>query len=76
MTMAVNKFSARDAFFTRLLEYKSAAVRKTAADTIREAEEHVLRSEEIVSQSMMIVERAEKILQEMGWAREQRNHKG
>ena len=74
--MAVSKFSARDAFFTRLLENRVAAARKTAADTIREAEEHVLRSEEIVSQSMMIVERAEKILQDMGWAREQRNHKG
>ena len=51
---------------------RRAAVRKTAADTVREAEEHVLRSEEIVSQSILIVERAERLLIEMGRLRDER----
>lgn len=67
--MAVRRINAHDVFLARIMEQRSAAVRKCAADTIRDAKEHVQRSEEIVSQSIAIVERAEKILNQTGRVR-------
>ena len=59
-----------------LLEQQSAATRKNAADTIRIAEEHVIKAEEIVFQSAIIVERALRTLDDIGWARRRRSAQG
>ena len=71
--MAVRKLKSREGLFVRLLEQKSAAIRRTAADTVREAEEHVVKAEEIVSHSALIVERALKTLDDLGWSRRRRS---
>lgn len=70
--MAGHKIKAKHRLYEQMLEKRNAAACKAAADTIRAAEEHVLRSEEIVSQSMAIVERATKTLDGLGWSRRQR----
>lgn len=70
--MVIQKVNARHLFFGRLLEQKSAAVRKTARETIRTAQEHILKSEQIVSHSMEVVERATRVLNELGWYRRRR----
>lgn len=74
--MAVKKVSPRDVYLTRIMEQRSAVVRKNAADTIRAAEEHVQRSEKIVSQAITILEKAEKILNQIGRTRRRRREYG
>lgn len=70
--MAGHKIKAKHRLYEQMLEKRNAAACKAAADRIRAAEEHVLRSEEIVSQSIAIVERATKTLDDLGWSRRQR----
>lgn len=72
--MASHKIKAKHRLYEQMLEKRNAAACKAAADTIRAAEEHVLRSEEIVSQSMAIVERATKTLDDLGWSRRRQAH--
>lgn len=67
--MVVEKLKPRHTFFARILEQKSAELRKNAAETVRAAEEHVVRSEQIVSRSQMIVDRAKQTLNDVGWVR-------
>jgi hypothetical protein len=64
--MGVRKLNPRGGLFTRMLEEKSAAIRKSAADTVRAAEEQVCKSREIISRSATILERATKTLVEVG----------
>ena len=71
--MAVRKINPRYEHFPRVLEQKSAAIRRTAAETVRMAEEHVIKAEEIVSHSALIVERALKTLDGLEWARRRRS---
>lgn len=67
--MAVKKINPQDVYLARIMEQRSAIVRKNAADTIRAAEKHVQRSERIVSQAITILERAEEVLNQVGRTR-------
>ena len=68
--MAVKKVNPQDVYLARIMEQRSAIVRKNAADTIRAAEEQVQRSEQIVSQAITILENAEKVLNQISRTRQ------
>ena len=70
--MAIRKVNPQDVYLSRVMEQRNALIRKNAADTIRAAEKQVQHSEQIVSQAMTILERAEEVLNQIGRARARR----
>lgn len=71
--MAIRKLNPEGQLWFGLLERKSEAVRRSVSATIRAAEQHLLKSEAIVSQSQLVLERARKTLGRTAEARLQRH---
>jgi len=73
--MAVSKLSPREQLAIHSLQEKSDEVRKTAQDTIRTSEEHLLRAEAVVTTSTLLIDRAKATLDALAEKRKQRFHR-